>query len=345
MRLPADLRHSRPGLLLALLLSGALVFPAFAEGPADPAPAPAQAREVRGADLGGYLDDLLTATETVSTWKVAIEDVGADRRVREVRVWSDGTATWNGESQFRLKPSERVKVLKAFRDEGFCAMSDALAKEGAGERSTRDSDRRERSVTLSIGELTKTVKSVSAGGRTHPDPGTARALDALVEAVRRVCEGPAAKGGRPKDLDEGLAMVADGRLADVVLRVWVSRIHEAGGEGWRTQVEGRDVTTSVAKKDAKGWSSPVSVRLSDEEFRELVDSLVAARPGRLPKALRDEGRTELSLAVLGRSVGVQAGPLSRTEPKTQAGADEAYRAVVAAVRKLHQRALRGSEQP
>ncbi len=334
-KLPAA-RRSRPGLLLALLLSGAVTFPALAEGPVGSAPA----AEKRAAGLSGYLDDLLTATETASTWKVAIENPGgADRRVREVRIWSDGTATWDGESQFRLKPSERMEVLKAFRDAGFCEMSDVLAKEDAGRRTSPDSERRDRSVTLSIGELTKTVEHVESGA------GATRSLAALVEAVLGICAGPASKGGRAKDLEEGLAMVADGRLAEVALRVTVSRIHEAAGEAWRTQVEGRDVTASVAKKGGKEWSSPSSVRLTEEEFGELVDALVAARPGRLPKSLRDDGRTELSIAVLGRSVDVQAGPLSRVEPKTQAAAREAFQAVVAAVRKLHDRALQGREQP
>jgi hypothetical protein len=282
----------------------------------------------------------------VSSWSVAIDYVGeTDRRVHKIRVWSDGVGIWDEESQFRLKPAERLEVLKAFRDQGFSGINDELIKEGSGRRKNPNGMIQEQSVTLAIGKVTKTVThAISTFGIFRDVEEAARPLVALVKAVRKVCEGPASKGVRAKDLADGLAKVADGRLADVALRVSVSRPKEAGGDGWLTRVEGRDVTANVSTK-GKGWSTPASLRLSNEELREFALAVAAAKPGSFPQNIHDEGYTDLTVSVLNRTVIVQARPFASLDPKKQVAVRAASRAVVSAVRKLHDRALLEAARP
>ncbi len=334
-------------LLVALsLVPAARTLAAASGNPAAPASAAAPVLTGRDAELSRRLDDLLTASETVSTWKVSIDYLGEkDRRVHKIRLWADGVGIWDDESQFRLKPAERLAVLKAFRDHGFCGINDELVKEGSGRRKSPNGMLQEQSVTLAIGKVTKTVTHVVSTFGVFADvEEAARPLVALVSAVRKTCEGPAKKGVRAKDLADGLAKVADGRLPDVALRVSVSSPLEAGGGGWMTRLEGRDVTASVATK-GKGWSEPASLRLSVEELRELVRQVAAAKPGTFPQNIHDEGYTDFTVAVLDRSVIVQARPFASLDPMKQGAVRAGSRAVLAAVRKVHDRALAEAAKP
>ncbi len=165
-----------------------------------------------------------------------------------------------------------------------------------------------------------------------------------MSVVRAACEGPAAKGIRATDLADGLSKVAGQRLADVAFKAFVNRPEEAGGSGWLARVDGKRVTTQVSTK-GKGWAPPVELLLSTDEFLEFVRTVSAAAPGAFPQNLFDEGYTDLTISVLNRSVNVQARPFSGMDPKAHEEVRKAYRTVVAAVGKLHEKALREGKRP
>jgi hypothetical protein len=338
-------------LALPSLLAGTVAGPAPAQAPALPTSAPAGSASVAGsldhdAELSRRLDSLLAAADPGVAWSIAVEMVGEkDRLLHRTLLWSGGIGIWDGESQFRLEARAQQEILKAFRDQGFCQINDELYEQGSGGRKSPNVLVQEQAITLEIGGMTKTVTHVVSTSGRYPDvEEAARPLLKIVNVVRMVCEGPAAKGIRATDLADGLSKVAGQRLADVALKVFVNRPEEAGGSGLLTRVDGKRVTTQVSTK-GKGWAPPVELRLSSDDFLEFVRTVSAAAPGAFPQNLYDEGYTDLTISVLNRSVNVQARPFSGMDPKAHEEIRKAYRTVVAAVRKLHEKALREGKRP
>ena len=337
-------------LALLWLFVAAVTMSEVARAQAPPASSPsggamvAKAHE-RDAELARRLESLLAATDPGTAWSISVEAVGEkDRRLHRVLLWSDGVGIWDGESQFRLEPPAQKEILAAFRDQGFCRINDDLYREGSGRR-VPNGITLEQTITLQIGGVTKTVThTVPAHGRSPDVEEAARPLLAIVKVVRTVCEGPAGKGIRAADLADGLSKVAGQRLADVAFKLFVNRQEEAGGSGWLARVDGRRLTTQVSAK-GKGWTPPVETRLSNDEFLEFVRTVAAATPATFPKNLYDEGYTDLTVSVLNRSVNVQARPFSGMDPKKHEEVRSAFRSVVAAARKLHEKALLEGKKP
>jgi len=348
-------RNARPSpvffpfaLPLLFVVSAAMAAAARAQAPPASTPAgessAAKALE-RDAELARRLDSLLGAADPGTPWSISVEAVGEkDRLLHRVRLWSGGIGIWDGESQFRLELPAQREILTAFRDQGFCRINDDLFREGSGRRSPKPPTM-EQTITLEIGGVTKTVThTVPSRGRWPDVEEAARPLIAIVKVVRTVCEGPAGKGVRAADLADGLSKVAEGRLANVAFRLFVNRPEEAAGSGWLVRVDGKSVTAQVSTK-GKGWAPPVELRLSADEFLEFVRTVSGAAPGAFPQNLYDEGYTDLTVSVLNRSVNVQARPFSGMDPKRHEEVRKGYRTLVAAARKLHEKALREGKKP
>ncbi len=336
---------------LPALLALAVGSPAAAVAPAPPAPTPSGGSPVAGsperdAELARRLDSLLAEADPGPGWSVSIEAVGEkDRLVHRIFLWGDGIGIWDNESQFRLEPPARREILRSFRDQGFCRMNDDLFQPGSGLRGSPGAPVQQQAIKLQIGGVTKTVThTVPSLGRYRDVEEAARPLREIVRVARTVCEGPASRGIRASDLADGLSKVEARRLADVAVHLFVNRLEDSGAHGWLVRVDGRRVTTQVSTK-GKGWAPPVEIRLPDDEFLELVRSVSAARPGAFPKNLYDEGYTDLTLSVLNRSVNVQARPFSGMDPKAQEEIRRAFRAVVVAARKMHEKALLEGKGP
>lgn len=346
-------RRSSPVLQISLvsLLAGSVAGLAAAQTPQPPAAAPGATSAVssssgRDAELSRRLDSLLDAADAGMAWTISVESVGEkDRRIHRTVLWSDGVGIWDDEAQFRLEPGAQKEILRAFRDNAFCQINDELFKEGSGRRKTPNGLIREQSIALEIGGVSKTVSHVVSTFGVFPDvEEAAKPLLKIVNVVRTICEKPAANGVRAKNLADGLAKVAGGKLADVALKVSVSRPKEADGSGWIARVEGKRVTAQVLTK-GKGWATPVESRLSEDGFLEFVRTVSAANPGTYPQNLYDEGYTDLSIAVLNRSVTIQARHFANMDPKAHEEVRKAYRTVVTAVRKLHERVLLEVRKP
>ena len=333
---------------LASLLAGIAATPAAARAQALATPAPASGSSVAGssdrdAELGRRLDVLLATEDPGVTWSISVEAV-ENSRLRRILLWSGGIGIWDGESQFRLEPPAQQEILKTFRDQGFCRINDDLYKQGSGRRSPNGLVQ-EQAITLEIGGVTKTVSHTVPSHGRYPDvEEAARPLLTIVKVVRATCEGPAKTGIRAADLADGLSKIAGERLADVAFRLYVNRPEEAGGSGWLARVDGKRLTTQVSTK-GKGWAPPVEMRLSNDEFLEFVRTVSAATPGTFPKNLYDEGYTDLTLSVLNRSVNVQVRPFSGMDPKAHEEVRKAFRSVVDAARKLHDKALLEGNKP
>jgi len=338
-------RPTQRTLLSAIAIAIAIAIAAAVAAPRAAA-APDAAALARDVELARRLGALLEAPDDATTWSISIEAVLVkDGPVRQVRLWSDGLGIWDRESQFRLDRKARQEILKAYRDNGFCNLNDELYLKGSGARRSPNVLVRQHAITLEIGGVSKTVAHVvSSFGIVQDVEDAANSLRKIVEVVRKACEGPAAEGVRAKDLADGLSKVATGKLGDVAFRVSVNRPEEPGGTGWMTHVDGRRVTTRTATK-GQGWLAPVELLLTNEELVTLVRALAAANPGALPQNVYDEGYTDLVVSVLNRSVTAQARPFAGMDPKANEGIRKSYRAVVAEVRKLHEKALREGKTP
>ncbi len=283
------------GPALPALLALAVGSPVAAAAPAPPAPTPAAGPTAAGsserdAELARRLDSLLAEAEPGPAWSISIEAVGEkDRVLHRIFLWGDGIGIWDSESQFRLEPPARRRILEAFRDQGFCRMKDDLFQPDSGGKVSPKPPVQEQSITLEIGGMTKTVSHTApARGRYRDVEEAARPLVEITRIARAVCEGPASRGIRAADLADGLTKVAGQRLADVAFHLYVNRLEDEGAHGWLVRVDGRRVTTQVSTK-GKGWAPPVEIRLPNDDFLEFVRTVSAAMPGAFPKNLYDEG--------------------------------------------------------
>lgn len=340
---------SLPVVLLAWLLAVAVAGPAEAQAPAPPAPpgnSSSSSPLDRDAELSRRLDSLLAETGPGLTWSIAVEAVGEkDARIHRIYLWDDGVGIWGDESQFVLDAAARKEVLKAFRDHGFCQFNDELQKKGSGERKSPSALVQEQLVTLEIGGVSKSVSHVVSSFGRYPDvEEAAKTLVKLVKAVRKICEGPAARGVRAKDLADGLSKIAGQRLADVAFKVVLSLPQEAGGGGSITRIDGRRVRAEVSAK-GKGWAPPAEIRLPVDEFVEFVRTVAAAKPGAFPQNIHDEGYTDLTVSVLNHTVITQARPFAKGDPKAHEELRKDLRTIVAAVRKLQEKALLEGRKP
>jgi hypothetical protein len=247
----------------------------------------------RPAEVLRALRDLARGAAPMEGVRVETECRDGGRFVT-ARVHGGGAAIWNDERQGTAAPARIRALVGALAREGFARMPGSF-----GEERQKDDERPKPKLTCLVrfagSGVRKTVLQFEEGPQSP-------ALQRLASAVMGVARSVAARGVSAASLDEGLAAVADGRLAVETLRVTV-RVGIAGGPGGRVvRLDGRDL-------EIEPDAAPVRARRLDEPgARAIARTLRAYGFASLPPNVRSDGYTDVTVAVLGHEHGVQARP-------------------------------------
>lgn len=312
--------------LVVTVAAGSSANAAHAQGSvADPGP----------LKLATRLDQALAGRFPLA--EVRIEVLGSGLPAwHSLTVFGRGIGIWNDERQFTLPEKEVRAALKLFKTYEFSRMPERFGGAPRGDVPGPSAVEAIRTVTLTLGDLSKQVVQVNRGEQSGP-------LKDLIRGLFKSCERPASGGVAASDLTDGLSKLAGGKLAPetFLLGVYCPQMRGvagAEGEGWQIVVRGRDLEARSHTLKT-GHSRPARAKLGEDELARLLGVLiqenVAAMPGNLPL----EGYTDLRVSVLNQERGVQARLFA--SPPSEAGlqARDAFLRVREAALGLYQQAM------
>ena len=306
--------------LLGLLLAAGLAWPAA--GLSEDALTPALEARLEGrAGLGDVRLDAF--------WSGAAGATTA-------RVFGDGVGVWQDETQFELPKAGVLEILELLRKARFGSMPDQFGEDEEGEK---DKGPRLRGrLVVRVGAVRKTTVQLVNGDQS-------KAFARLVEKILRIGEGPARTGVRAASLDDGLRLVAAGRLSPRVLEAAVQRRPDTPGTpGWTLRIEGRDARL----ERSEAGRPPAADRartLSEEEFHDLAALLAAAEPSTLPQSLYAGSYTDLTLRLMKYTRTIAGRKFRGMTPETHGERQKAFDRIVAAFDSLHARLETGDTAP
>ena len=214
----------------------------------------------------------------------------------------NGVAIWKGERQGTLNPDQVLALVKAFDREGFARMPDSF---GGDERKPRRmAVKMTCRVRFAAGDIAKDVIQLDKGEQSL-------ALKRLARGILDAARNGTRDAARIESLHEGLAAVADGRLAVETLRITLraggTRARHAGG--WVLRVDGRNVEV---EPDA---GATAKRRLEESAVRDLARALTGSSFATLPVNVSAPEHVDVTVAVLGHEHAVQAREFSGRPPE------------------------------
>ncbi len=334
-----------------LTLSAALLLPAALGAQTPPAKAAAPADRLDR--------ELLQRAEG----KVPPDDVRIDanwRRGTEIvssRVYGTGAGVWREKTQFSLTRDQVLSLLQEIRRERFGAMPAFYGTEEAeGEDEESEKERakdmekeREKEKVYLRGSLTVRVGTDVKRVAQYMEGDQNKDFAALVERVLAASEKAAGRGVGTDSLSEGLAAVADGKLAAETLQVFAQRRPGRAGasadraDSWTLRIDGRRVfDVSPAEAAAR---ERVLV-LPEADFRSLAALLRESDLAGLPRNLYSPDYVRLEVSVLDRRADLTARRYAGKTATSLGAKQETFDRVYAALLALHQRAQKeGAEAP
>jgi hypothetical protein len=140
-------------------------------------------------------------------------------------------------------------------------------------------------------------------------------------------------------LSEGLAKIADGRLAPETLTLQLHRPNEGPNDpavGWLLRLEAGTATVETHTR-AAGYGEPRTLPLSPGDIAELARLLADASLETLPGNLYAPRYTDLTVEVLARQKVIQARRFADIGPETYGESQRRFDRVVDALERLRRR--------
>ena len=298
------------GVGLALLWT---VVPAFAVTP-----------KSTDRELEGRLEAALKNDRVLHSVRLEVVD-GERRDPESMVVYGSGVGIWEHVRQFQATEKQVRKALRLLERSDFTSMPDRVKgprPANAEEGGEPDATVLVRFVTLSVGELSKTVVQ---DNKAYPLESFEELCHDLVKIFRKA----ARHGVEASSLADGIAKLATGTLAPEVLQVLVSAPEQRAlpsqqGQGWLLRIEGGVVEVRSHSVDG-GFGPEIRRPLTPELAREIAGWLETAHVSSLPQNLYDAGYTDLTVEVLGREKSLQAREFSGRDPAAEAAARGSFR--------------------
>lgn len=243
-----------------------------------------------------------------------------------LRIWGNGVGIWNGERQFRLSAEELRGVLSLFGKHGFFTMPDRPRPSKQGGVAANPPALM-RSVQLTIGDVSKLVVQNSR-------VNTLQALEDLTRAIFEACEVAAQKGRSAASLQEGLEMLAAGKLAPEALLLVVNVPPEAKPaerkRGMIVSIEAGSVRV-VRQTHGEPPSEPEMRRITQEEVKALMGVLRESDWASMPVNIYADRYTDITVSVLQHRHMAQARRFAGKDPTTQRAERARFEKVTAAI--------------
>ncbi len=321
---------------------GALSGPGAGPPPMDAPEASGAAATVRRAleralERGGRWQELRVETECLQ-----------DASLRHVEIFGSGTTIWNERRQITLEHGDLVAVLEAILRADFPSMHQLYGK-GDPEMQQPDESGEGAAIRV-ICRVVLTLDGVTKQSAQRAQGPQSEELESLAEEIFALVSKPEQDGVTAEDLGDGLAKVADGRLAPEALRVLLHRKDEdveAGtpeaprDAGYLLRLEGRRLRVSPFRQPG-GYGDPVETELDADRLGELANLLADDRVGELPANLYAGHYADLVVEVLNREARVQARRFANLSPKTHGEKQERFERIEEALDALARRMLADS---
>jgi hypothetical protein len=257
-----------------------------------------------------------------------------------LEVFGRGAGIWGGRRQFELSQAQVTALLQALLDGGFPELKEVYGGDVEPENPPRPDAARSAlelicQVEASIGGARKRTIQFSKGERSAELLGLA---SALVDISRE----PAHAGIEPPGLAEALQGVGDGALIPEALTVTghlkPARHPDSVSEGFLFQVRGRSAT-SRRFEPSSGYGPVHRLELSGEEFERFGAELAKLAGEGFPQNLWLPSYMDLSIAVLGHSVLLQARDFASLTPTTHGERQRAFEMILGELVELHRRVM------
>lgn len=272
-----------------------------------------------------------------------------DGSLRHVEIFGSGTTIWNERRQITLERDDLVAVLEAMLRADYPAMHQLYGK-GDPEMQQPDKPGEDAAIRV-ICRVVLTLDGVTRQSAQRAEGPQSEELRGLAHEIFALADKPEQDGVTAEDLGDGLAKVADGRLAPEALSLLLNRKDddvEAGTPeapreaGYLLRLEGRRLRVSPFQKPG-GYGDPVETEIDAATLGELATLLADDRVGELPANLYAGHYSDLVVEVLNREARVQARRFANLSPKTHGEKQERFERIEEALDTLARRTLGGDD--
>ena len=242
---------------------------------------------------------------------------------KSIQLYGTGVGIWDERAQFRVEDERFVAVLRSFDRHDFLAMP-----ESAGGRVRKPAGRAQGlrvtcTVTLALPAGERTVVQLEGGEQSA-------ALKRLATEIIEPFEESARHGITVGSIEEGLAAVAEGRLAPEAFSL-VAHFKPRDRTGWLLESQHGGLASRSFSERA-GYGPSRRLASADDQIRELARMMSAAD---LPSRLSLDEYTELQVRVLNRRAEILARVFA-DQPSPGATDRTGFMKVRAELERLHQ---------
>jgi hypothetical protein len=239
---------------------------------------------------------------------------------RHVLIFGNGVAIWNERRQMSLGHGDLVAILEALRDADFPSM---LELYGRGQEEPTEKPEEGAVIRITC-RVALTLDGVSRQAAQRARGPQFAPLKALAEEILALAHKPEAQSVTAADLSDGLAKMADGRLAPEAMTLVLNRkeedveagtLAEPRDAGYLLRVDGRLLSVRPFRKPG-GYGEPVETELDAATLAELAELLESNGVGDLPPNLYAGHYSDLVVVVLDQDVRIQARRFANMTPRT-----------------------------
>jgi hypothetical protein len=314
MRFPLPRLLAPAAVAAALLLARPPVSAAALDRPEDEKEEEREQRPT--ADhLSAGLDARIAGHRSPADFRIQVE-WPHDGILTSCWIYGDGIGMWNRQIQFRIPAAEVRSIMKEVRQSGFGSLPEVFGENEGGEAELKGR------ITVSLGATTKTILQ-------RPDGPQSPKLQGLAEFVFGVGQEPSRHGATTTSLADALRKIEAGTLSPEVFEVLAqrkidhpSKDTDANEQSWILRINGTRVSGSAMRPGS--LPSQRELRLTKEQFRELLAMLQKADPASLPKNLWAPQYTVLRIQALNQTSQVSARPFSGMTAETHAGKQQDF---------------------
>jgi len=321
----------RIAVLLTILVTASVLAAPLAESEG-----PTESNE--GARLESALEHALANPQELAS--VRIE---ADGRLAPglhfLTLYGRGIGFWNRERQFELSERKVKNAIQIILRRHLCRLPEHIGgeEEPEDERHPRPLDRRNgkaprfllRALIVTAGSQSRTIVQETEVPEAKP------LVDGLSE-LAALCRKPAAKGRTATSLEDGLTLVAQGKLAPEALTISVNApelrsLKNNSGQGWTLRIEHGRIHTQ-SQELGKGYVTLTDRPMEPNAIRRLAKELLNANAVALPNQVSTPGYLHLRIGVLSHSIQVMARTFAGTPTPESRQATKTFASVRALLR-------------
>jgi len=314
MRFPLSRILARAAVAAALLLARPPAPAAALDRPEDEKEEERE-RQATPDRLSAGLQARIEGKKSASDFRIQVE-WPRDGVLTSCWIFGDGVGLWNRQIQFKIPAAQVKTIMKEVRKEKFGALPEIFGENEGGEAELKGR------ITVTLGSTTKAVQQRSDGDQSPT-------LQQLAEFVFAIAQEPSRHGVTTSSLADAFQKIEAGTLSPEVFEVLAQRKidHPSGDksadeQSWILRINGTRVSGSAMKPGAP--PSQRELRLTKEQFRDLLTMLQKANPSSLPKNLWAPQYTVLRIQALNQILQVSARPFAGMTAQTHAEKQQSF---------------------